>query len=95
MIESDRANYWRSWERDAKHDDHAKRLVQRYIRRPAEELYDLQTDPNELHNLAADSRYQARVETMKQQLTRWMKQQNDRGIETELAANQRKRRRQQ
>ncbi len=95
VIESDRANYWRSWERDAKHDDHAKRLVQRYIRRPAEELYDLQTDPNELHNLAADSRYQARVETMKQQLTRWMKQQNDRGIETELAANQRKRRRQQ
>ena len=71
------------------------KYIRTLVEGQVEELYDLQTDPNELHNLAADSRYQARVETMKQQLTRWMKQQNDRGIETELAANQRKRRRQQ
>ena len=28
-----------------------------FARRPAEELYDLRNDPDQLHNVAADSRY--------------------------------------
>lgn len=90
VIESDRANYWRSWERDAEHSERAKLLVNRYIKRPAVEFYDLQTDPHELQNLTGDPAYQVHVETMKQQLSRWMEQQNDLGVDTELAASQRK-----
>jgi N-sulfoglucosamine sulfohydrolase len=53
--------------------------------RPAEELYDLKEDPWELKNLATDPA-QAVVKTeLSTELDRWMKQQNDRGMQAELA----------
>jgi arylsulfatase A-like enzyme len=51
--------------------------VQRCTTRPAEELYDLTTDPNELHNLAADPIQAGRLATMRSDLDAWMKQQGD------------------
>lgn len=93
VIQHDGADYWRSWVRDAQHDDKARALVDRYIKRPAEEFYDLKADPHEMKNLADDPMFQPQIRKMKQQLASWMTQQNDLGVETELAAGERKKKR--
>src|SRR6185312_13823184 len=46
--------YWPSWVARAKTDPLVDHLVKMYLHRPAEELYDLTTDPDEWKNLAAD-----------------------------------------
>ncbi len=60
-----------------------------YQHRPAEELYDLEVDPFELHNIAGSPQHTAIQQQLAQVLARWMKQQNDQGIETERQANER------
>ncbi len=40
--------------------------------RPMLELYDLQTDPHEFHNLMGDPRYQAVFEQLRAKLSEWM-----------------------
>ena len=87
----DRANpddgrsYWDSWVEAAKTDPVAAAVVDRYLHRPAEELYDLKADPWELTNLADDP---ARAETLAKlrgELDAWMKAQGDEGLATERA----------
>jgi N-sulfoglucosamine sulfohydrolase len=51
--------------------------------RPAEELYDLEQDPHELHNLAISPEYDAIRQRLGQKLDEWMHQQGDLGMETE------------
>jgi len=53
--------------------------VNRFTTRPAIEFYDLQSDPWELHNLAADPAHAARIANMRAALTAWMTQQGDTG----------------
>jgi uncharacterized sulfatase len=60
--------------------------VQRYHYRPELELYDCDTDPLELHNLAANAEHAKDVARLKVKLQAWMTEQGDRGIETELDA---------
>ena len=60
-----------------------------YQRRPAEELYDLETDPYELNNLAGQAQFNNVETQLRRALDRWMKQQGDKGMETELQAHQR------
>jgi N-sulfoglucosamine sulfohydrolase len=43
-----------------------------YIRRPAEQLYDYQTDPAEEQNLAGDPAQRARLERLRTRLRQWM-----------------------
>lgn len=64
----------------------------RYIQRPDIEFYDLIRDPFELDNLVEKlSPAEAfQLEQMRARLHAWMLQQNDRGIETEMAVCQRK-----
>jgi N-sulfoglucosamine sulfohydrolase len=57
-----------------------------YIRRPEEELYDVVNDPFDLKNLAGDPKYAAVKNELKSQLQAFMKQQNDKGIQTEMEA---------
>ena len=78
---------WQSWI-DSDGSTHVR--GQFYTNRPAEELYDLAKDPYELHNVITEPAYAAQVEELRNQLTDWMKQQNDRGAETEALAGQRK-----
>ncbi|NGP45443.1 sulfatase-like hydrolase/transferase [Bacillaceae bacterium SIJ1] len=54
--------------------------------RAAEELYDLQNDPHEVNNLAANPVYQERLETMRLALDEWRQRTGDLGelSETEL-----------
>jgi uncharacterized sulfatase len=90
VTEEDRSNYWKSWVRDAATNPHAAKLVKRYRNRPAEELYDLIKDRWEMNNLAEDPKYAKIKATLKNKLQAWMKQQGDKGIETEKLANTRK-----
>lgn len=84
VTERDVEGYWSSWVKSAKTDPRAARLVDRYQRRPAEELYDIQRDPYEQNNLAADPAQRERLAELRTVLDGWMKQQGDLGIETEL-----------
>jgi N-sulfoglucosamine sulfohydrolase len=75
----DEVGYFRSWERAAAAGDaRATALVERYRRRPADELYDLDADPHEQRNLAADPAHVDRVRSMRRSLEAWMAEQGDR-----------------
>jgi uncharacterized sulfatase len=80
---------WASWTEAAKTDNFAQQQVQRYLRRPAEELYDVKKDPFQMNNLADDPKYAKTLQSMRKQLEQWMKQQGDLGQETELKALER------
>jgi N-sulfoglucosamine sulfohydrolase len=75
-----------SWVRDAANNPDLAARVRGLSHRPAEELYDLHTDELEQNNLAADPAYAPIKARLQAELDRWMKQQGDRGLETELAA---------
>jgi uncharacterized sulfatase len=47
--------------------------------RPAEELYDLQNDPHEVHNLAGDAEYQKILKELRAKLDAWIKETGDKG----------------
>ncbi|WP_430454342.1 sulfatase family protein [Rhodopirellula europaea] len=47
--------------------------------RPKEELYDLVSDPHELHNLANDPDHQSMLVQMRAKLNQWMEETNDQG----------------
>ena len=81
--------YWPSWLQKAKTDPAAARLVEMYQRRPAEEFYDLATDPWELKNLADDPGEAERKAALSKELDAWMAQQGDKGNETEMKARER------
>ncbi|MBL8866066.1 MAG: sulfatase-like hydrolase/transferase, partial [Planctomycetia bacterium] len=75
--------YWDSWVAKAKTDPAAAAIVTRYHTRPAEELYDVATDPHELTNLAADPKHAERLKTLRADLDAWMATNGDRGLATE------------
>jgi len=82
---------YQSWKRLADGgDDFAKEQWSRYRKRPQYELYDLDADPFEMGNLADNSRYRARFRRLKKELAAWMKQQGDKGAQTEAEALERK-----
>ncbi|MFG0264415.1 MAG: sulfatase [Rhodopirellula sp. JB055] len=54
--------------------------------RPEEELYDLSSDPHELHNLADDPKHQRTLVTLRKKLDDWMEATNDHGRTPESAA---------
>ena len=69
--------HWLSWVRKAKTDEKARRIVTAYQHRPAEELYDLRTDPHEMTNLAAKPESAELLKALRKQLADWRKQQGD------------------
>ncbi len=67
----------------------ARSRVNRYIKRPSEELFDLRNDPWCLDNRAGDGAV-AEIQTrLSRRLDEWMKQQGDRGDATERNAETR------
>ena len=69
--------YWPSWERKAENVKEAARKVNRYLQRPAEELYDLEADPTEQTNLAADPKHAETLKQLSGKLDAWMSEQDD------------------
>lgn len=69
--------YWSEWAEMAKHDERAKRVVDRYYHRPEFELYQLSQDKYEQNNLADDPEQASRLAEMKEELGEWMTNQGD------------------
>ncbi len=78
-----------SWQADAANDPKLAARVDWLFHRPAEELYDLESDPYEMKNLAADPKFAEVKDRLGKQLDAWMAQQGDQGMETELRAKSR------
>ena len=78
--------YWPSWRLESFRDSHAASVLWRYHYRPKEELYDVQEDPWERLNLAADENYTDLMEEFRKQMDFWRRQQGDNktGPETEV-----------
>ncbi len=61
--------WWKSWEEQARAGDaHAQAMVARYVKRPAEELYDVRRDPLNQTNLAEKPELAAVRAELRQQL---------------------------
>jgi hypothetical protein len=45
--------------------------------KPVEELYDLEADPDELHNIAGDAKYREKLDEMRNAFQQWTKQVGD------------------
>ena len=69
--------FFSTWEAAAQTDPQAAAILKRYHARPAEELYDLATDPAEQRNLAADPQHAAKLAGLRADLDAWMKSQAD------------------
>lgn len=78
--------YWQEWLDAAGTDAQASFLVERYLHRPAEELYDLARDPWELDNRIDDPTKTEVRDRLARRLAGWMAQQGDKGRETEMLA---------
>lgn len=70
---------WTSWLTTGQTNTFAQWLTNRYVKRPAIEFYDLETDKWELDNLAGRPEYAARISLMRTELDKWMQQQGDKG----------------
>ncbi len=79
MNPKDSGSYWNSWTRLAETSPSARKLTQRIVKRPPVEFYDLQKDPYELNNLAADPAYATQIKDYTTKLHAWMQQQGDKG----------------
>jgi len=60
--------------------------VKSYQKRPFEELYDLENDPFEKHNIAESPNMKDLKTELSFKLKRWMEQQGDKGLTTEMEA---------
>tara|TARA_B100001093_G_scaffold101770_1_gene93974 strand:+ start:184 stop:1290 length:1107 start_codon:yes stop_codon:yes gene_type:complete len=71
--------YWATWVRDSWNNPHTYKVVRRYMRRPAEQLYHTAEDPYEMSNLAGNPEFSGIKERLSMELDRWMKEQGDPG----------------
>ncbi len=78
-----------SWKVDATHDHKLAARIDWLFHRPGEELYDVEADPFETRNLAADPQLAATKARLSRELDAWMTQQGDQGMATELKAESR------
>ena len=69
--------FFSTWEAAAKTDSRAAAILKRYHGRPAEELYDLASDPHEQCNLAGEPQHRERLAALRTELETWMKAQGD------------------
>ncbi len=81
-------HWWGSWREKAKTDEVAAKLVNQYLSRPKEELYDILNDKDNLKNLADSQEYETVKAALKKALLEWMDYCGDEGVKTELLAYQ-------
>ena len=76
------STYWSTWMWDAGNEtenQHAYQMVCRFMKRPGEELYCLDSDPYEFTNLALDDAYEQVKKRLSDQLDHWLEQERDPG----------------
>lgn len=61
-----------------------------YVKRPEFELYNIVKDPFEENNIIDQPQYTRQVIALKKELAKWMEQQGDLGVETEMSVCDRK-----
>jgi len=78
-------DYWPSWMFESTFNARTRDLVLRYMRRPPEQLYTMDTDPHEMTNLIDEPAHAEAKRRLSAELDRWMAQQGDPGaaIDTE------------
>ena len=76
--------YWTSWVRRSYENEHAASVLWRYHNRPAEELYDVLKDPDEIRNLANNPHYEEIMKKFGAQMVLWRLQQGDQETSTFL-----------
>lgn len=72
--------WWNSWKNAADKSERERFLVDRFYKRPAEELYSVNNDPDQFKNLANNRKYAKVKEKLNKELSKWMKRQHDPGI---------------
>lgn len=75
--------YFHQWIELAQSQPQAAERLKSYYQRPREELYDLLHDPDELVNLAEDTRHQPTLLQLRDKLTQWRASQGDQTPVTE------------
>jgi N-sulfoglucosamine sulfohydrolase len=70
---------WATWHAAAETSPAAAAIIERYHKRPREELYDLSRDPQEQRDLARDPAHTERLVQMRTELEQWMQEQQDKG----------------
>lgn len=70
-------DFFATWEEQARTDARAAAVLKRYHARPAEELYDLEADPHEQQNVAADPARSAELSRLRRRLDEWITAQGD------------------
>ena len=71
--------YWLSWVFQSPDNPRTYDLLMRYMKRPPEELYRLDTDPEELSNLINDQELADVKKRLSDELDTWMREQGDPG----------------
>jgi N-sulfoglucosamine sulfohydrolase len=68
-----------TWQGVLRHGDGAmgRRRVKDFVNRPREELYDLDNDPEELHNLAQDPRHADTLDVLRAKMKDWQERTGD------------------
>lgn len=84
---TDKHSIYQNWLSQTKGQE--QEWVKKYQNRPYEEFYDLEKDPFEKKNLAMNPEMITIKKEMEQELQSWMRQQGDKGLETELEALER------
>jgi uncharacterized sulfatase len=79
------AGSWKEWQQARERQANGAEWVTFYQSRPYEELYNLATDPEEMHNLAMNPEFAAHRIRLSDQLSKWMEEQGDTGVQAELA----------
>lgn len=72
-------HYWASWIFQSTNQEATYNLINRYMKRPPEELYYMPDDPYQLNNVANEVRYASEKERLSAALTQWMEAQHDPG----------------
>jgi uncharacterized sulfatase len=85
-LKNKKGTLWDWQQKQGQGSEWAKVRVQYYLNRPEVEFYDVLNDPFEMNNLAQNPEYEKIIQQHMAELKRWMKEQGDLGIPTELDA---------
>jgi len=77
LLRETSGDYFKQWIEAAKTDEHAAEVLARYHGRPEFELFDLETDPDELNNRAGDPQLADVRHSLMNELQKWIDEQGD------------------